>query len=1434
MKKLLISVFAIFLFSFIALTGASSASPAGDVNGDGEVNIRDAATILSYIEGRSVVCRADAIDTNGDGKIDTADVEYLLQNLTGHTDAELNFGLSCDHSLKKTEAIPSTYFVEGSIEYWTCENCNLIFKDAAAKMLITLAATKAPLLDIVPSEGMSFVLNEDGKSYSVAGLGSCMDTDIVIPSTYEGLPVTKIEPEAFFLMDIRSIYIPSSVKVIGEAAFSSCYELQNVYFNRGLEIIENGAFRNCRYLASAILPEGLKTIENYAFASSGIKEISFPKSLESIGASIVERTDLNTITVAEGNPYYSSNGNCLIEKATKTLIAGCAYTVIPSDGSVTTIGTEAFYDCESLKTVVIPEGIIEIESGAFDLCENLESVYLPASLEVLNSNPFPRCTSIKSITLNENNKYFHTAGNCIIETATKTLIIGCMNSVIPADGSVTVIGDGAFSAQINLTSIVIPDCVTKIGQAAFSYCMGLTSINIPEGIDEIPTAAFYGCTEITNITIPSSVKKIGEYAFGAMLSLKSINIPASVIEIEGNPFEDTIYLENLTVDAGNAYYTAKGNCLIEKATKTIIAGFANSIIPDDGSVEVIGDRAFCFQTEMTTVTLPASIKKLGDFCFGGCSNLETFIFAGTAEEWNLIEKHPDWNKNSKFKYDNNIIFLIDNSSKGLEFKLISDGTAYSVIGIGTCTDTDIVIPATYNGLPVTEISFSAFESTEITGVYVPSSVKTIKRHAFAYCEYLETITLSEGLQTIKEYAFASTAIKSITLPASLELVEAFAFEYTLLESIEVADGNRNYIVAGNCLIEKATKTLVAGCLSSVIPADGSIAVIGDGAFSGFVDLQSIVIPDGVTKIGDYAFGSCMSLESINIPEGVVELGTGAFIGCSGIETLILPSTLKKIGDAALGAMYEVREVVIPAGVTEIYGNPFYECINLESIKVEEGNEFYHAEGNCLIETATKTLISGCYTSVIPADGSVTAIGYEAFASLDLLSAITIPNSITKIGERAFANSWSLETFIFKGTEAEWDAVVKGDDWNQDCPFTEVIFDTSHTHSTVTVSGTPAGERTFGTTDYVYCSTCSEVFSEATVILPLGIENPDYYAGNWGYEYLATLPNGANMQELYKDIDKVVKSFHIDTNLVPTEKGWLDQVYYNVYGLSDEEAKTVYKIYKDDHPLYYWLYKSISYYSETSLLITVDPDYRDPSVRKYYNELIYSKAAEYLMLAIGETSEYQIALALNDAICLNATYSYIPGTTTPEKASWAHSIIGIIEKNTGVCESYTEVYSLLLNFVGIENIRVTGDAGGAHAWNLVKLDDGKWYWVDVTWNDINWDIYGAYHIYFAVTDTEEMPNKIGRWTFGEPTFFFNEHIPGTNYNYSLDYNPVLPERADVPFDYDDTMVYDTFFYEGTQYMVIGYDTVYCSLWWGINSTPPETLIYNGREYKVIVD
>jgi hypothetical protein len=358
-----------------------------------------------------------------------------------------------------------------------------------------------------------------------------------------------------------------------------------------------------------------------------------------------------------------------------------------------------------------------------------------------------------------------------------------------------------------------------------------------------------------------------------------------------------------------------------------------------------------------------------------------------------------------------------------------------------------------------------------------------------------------------------------------------------------------------------------------------------------------------------------------------------------------------------------------------------------------------------------------------------------------------------------------------------------------------------------------------------------VLSEKTLLLPLGIENPDYYAGSYSYLHLGTLENGAGMQAFYNDIDARMKEFHTDYTTLTDEDGFLEPVRFSEYGISLEEAMTVYLLYRDDHPLYYWSKNAIAY-SDSYIYPIVEEKYRDGAVRESYNELIYAKAAEYLMLAMNETSPYQIAFLLHDAILINAEYAYIPGTKIPEDSEWAHSILGIFENGTGVCESYTEVFSLLLNFREIENIRVTGlGNGGAHAWSLVRLDDGEWYWYDLTWNDNVWPMYGMIHRHFAVNDTESTAPDIPGWTFSDETFL-DRHEPGTNTEFGLDYNVTLPERAQTPFSTNDTMIHDTFEYEGYTYTVIGYDTLYCSSYYGWGELPPEKIEYNGREYKVV--
>ena len=122
-------------------------------------------------------------------------------------------------------------------------------------------------------------------------------------------------------------------------------------------------------------------------------------------------------------------------------------------------------------------------------------------------------------------------------------------------------------------------------------------------------------------------------------------------------------------------------------------------------------------------------------------------------------------------------------------------------------------------------------------------------------------------------------------------------------------------------------------------------------------------------------------------------------------------------------------------------------------------------------------------------------------------------------------------------------------------------------------------------------------------------------------------------------------------------------------------------------------------------------------RQRYNATIYTLVKEYVEYLDGESGAYEIAYAIHNLIINDAEYAYVPGTETPSNENWAHNIIGVMVNGEGVCESYAKTFQLILNYCDVECIFVPGIAsGGAHAWNMVQLDNGEWYWYDLTWDD----------------------------------------------------------------------------------------------------------------------
>ena len=486
--------------------------------------------------------------------------------------------------------------------------------------------------------------------------------------------------------------IPNSVTSIGACAFASCSSLTSIAIPNSVTSIGYDAFDGCSSLASILIPNSVKSIGEQAFRNC---------------------PTLTSITVESGNAVYDSRNACnaIIETASNTLITGCKNTTIPN--SVTSIGNYAFEYCSSLTSITIPNSVTSIGGEAFAYCTGLISITIPNSVMNIGAGAFYGTAWYD----NQPDGLVY-VGRVAYTYKGKMLA----NTNITLEEGTLWIANGAFSGCTGLTTITIPNSVKNIGSYAFSQCSGLTSISMGNGVTIIGESAFYGCSSLISVTIPQSVTTIGSEAFEWCTNLRSVIIPNSVASIGSYAFSGTAWYNNQPdglVYAGKVAYSYKGtmpantNITLEEGTLGIsgyaffrCSGLTSISIPN--SVKNIGEGTFNGCTGLTSISIPNSVKNIGKGTFNGCTGLTSIIIPNSVT-------------------------------------CIGDFTFNNCTGL-----TSITIPNS-----VTSIGNAAFSScSSLTSVTIPNSVTSIGDFAFSSCSSLTSITIGSGVNYIGSLAFA--------------------------------------------------------------------------------------------------------------------------------------------------------------------------------------------------------------------------------------------------------------------------------------------------------------------------------------------------------------------------------------------------------------------------------------------------------------------------------------------------------------------------------------------------------------------------------------------------------------------------------------------------------------------------------------------------------
>ena len=993
-------------YAAFAYTGITSVTIPEGVTCIGENSFRESANLLSVTFPENEL----RVESNAFYRTGLASL-HIPENVT-HIGEFAFVGLENLTEITVAEGHP----------YYTAVDGLLLTRDGE-KLLVVPAGKEGVL--ILPKTVESI-------GYGAFELSSLSRVDI-----REGQNLLSIGYRAFFgAKNLTSFTIPASVVTIDYYAFAYAESLKKVTFaeDSALKGIYEGAFFGCRSLQEIDIPEAIieitefafygcsaltelpfdhETVEmlaDYSFAYTGLTELVLPVSVIEVGDYAFSGAPLTQVVISSEKERelllgFGVFADCRrMTQMTVPFVGSCfederftwfgyffgagSYQVAPEyvpsslekitfNGTMSVIGSYAFWGLSSLKEMVFNEYIAEVGTGSFTyntakhsfpgpvkgknneftkntfgqglegkliLAEGVTTIsyelsypgvtelYLPASVTNISQNTF-HMGALKKLVFAE---------NCLIETIPYRMLASASKMeclVLPSSIKCIESANGLS----NIKEIYISDlsawCNIEFvegwsGPRTTLYLCGepIEDLVIPEDVTEISSRAFANYKHLKTLTLHENVTSIGASAFSGCTSLTEAHfanedaITIGAFAFDGCSALSDVYITdmqawlNSTFDGAGASPMQAETCRLYCDGKSV----TSVVIPE--GVTAIPDAAFRNCRLITDVTMADSVTHAGEYAFYVCQMLSNVVF---------------------------------NDS----LTAIGDYAFYDCAAL-----TEVTLPKTLLSVG----AYVFYNCAALSAVDLPSALQAIGACAFYNCAALTAVTLPETLLSISAYAFYNcAALTAVTFPETLLSISSYAFY--------------------NC------------AALSALSFPQALQAIGDYAFYNCTSLPAVILPDSLTSLGKYVFRGCTALTEAHLPAQMTVIPDGSFYGCTALVAVTFPENLETVGAYAFRSCHSLEALDFPTTLTTIGQSAFYECTGLYEVLIPAGVTTIesYAFTNCsgirvvINRSPSFTLAHKATTNgnlgynakaIVHADGTVSYAsgyqGYELFVSED--------------------------------------------------------------------------------------------------------------------------------------------------------------------------------------------------------------------------------------------------------------------------------------------------------------------------------------------------------------------------------------------------------------------------------------------------------------------